>query len=225
MHKRYAIVKNKALEISRALILGGVIMDDVTMVRKKTLFLTRVSVLSVIAFLLMYLEIALPFFPEFLKIDISNVPVLIGTYAMGPWTGVIILLMKDILHLILKGATMGIGEFADFMIGSSFMLVAGYMYRYKRTLAGALTGMVLATVTMAIVGSLMNYYVLLPLYQKALGFPLKAIIGMGTKVNKHIVDLKSLVVLSILPFNILKGTVVSFITLVLYKKVSPILHD
>lgn len=200
-------------------------MDDATIVKKRTLLLTRVSALSVIAFLLMYLEISLPFFPDFLKIDISDVPVLIGTYAMGPWTGVIILLVKDILHLIFKGATMGIGEFADFVIGSSFMLVAGYVYKYRRTLSGALTGMILATLTMAIVGSLMNYYVLLPLYQAVLGFPLKAIIGMGAKVNKHIIDLRSLVVLSILPFNILKGVIVSFITILLYKRVSFILHD
>jgi len=200
-------------------------LEKVTAVRKKTLILTRVSVLSVIAFLLMYVEVALPFFPEFLKIDISNVPVLIGTFAMGPWIGVMIMLVKNLLHLVFKGATMGIGELADFIIGSSFMLTAGYVYKYRKSLSGALLGMVLGTVVMAVVGSLMNYFVLLPLYQIALGFPVKAVVAMGTKVNKHIVDLKSLVVLSILPFNLLKGSITSLITLLLYKRVSPILRS
>lgn len=200
-------------------------MEKITTVRKKTLILTRVSVLSVIAFLLMYVEMALPFFPEFLKIDISNVPVLIGTFAMGPWTGVMIMLVKNLLHLVFKGATMGIGELADFVVGSSFMLTAGYVYRYRRNLSGALLGMVLGTIVMGAVGSLMNYFILLPLYQAVLGFPLKAIVAMGTKVNKHIVDLRSLVVLSILPFNLLKGSITSLITLLLYKRVSPILRS
>lgn len=196
---------------------------DSSRINNKTHFITRVSMLSVIAFILMFFEIGIPIFPEFLKIDFSNVPVLIGTFAYGPVTGVAIELFKNLLHLVFKNQTAGIGELADFLVSSSFVLAAGYIYKYRKTLIGAIIGLTAGTLAMGIVGSVLNYYVFLPLYQVVLGLPMNTIIGMGTKINSNITDLRTLIVYSILPFNLFKGAVLSVITFLFYKKVSPIL--
>ena len=97
------------------------------------------------------------------------------------------------------------------------------IYRKKHTRNGALLGMVTGTVFMTIVGCFMNAYILLPAYAKAFGMPLDALVGMGTAVNKHITDIKTFVILAVGPFNLLKGTLVSLIVFLVYKKISPIL--
>jgi riboflavin transporter FmnP len=110
------------------------------------------------------------------------------------------------------------------LTGSLLVFPAAYIYQKKKTLKTAILGMAVGTVTMAVVMSAANYFILVPLYAKIFGIPLDAIIGMGTAVNPRIVDLKTLVVLSVLPFNVLKGIIVSVLTFLLYKKLSPMLH-
>ncbi|RKD32349.1 ECF transporter S component [Thermohalobacter berrensis] len=191
--------------------------------RINTRWLVNVSILSVIAFLIMYIEIPLWFAPSFLTIDLSDLPALIGAFALGPMAGVVIEFLKNILHAVIKGTTtVGVGELANFIVGSVFVYIAGYIYYKNKTFKNAIVGLMLGTLIMTLVASVANYFILIPFYAKLYGMPIKAIIGMASKVNKYVVDLKSLVLFAIVPFNIVKGIMVSAITVLLYKKVSPI---
>jgi riboflavin transporter FmnP len=184
----------------------------------------KVSMLSVVAFLLMFFEFATPVFPAFLKIDISDLPALIGTFALGPMAGIGIELLKNILHGIFVGGTAFIGEAANFIVGSVFVATAGICYSRNKNKKNALIGMALGTVLMTATAGIMNYYVLLPLYETVLHFPMDAVVAMGTMVNSNITDLNSFIIWAILPFNILKGVVIALIAIPVYKRVSPVIH-
>lgn len=185
--------------------------------------ITKISLLSAIAFVLMvFAEFPLPLFPSFLKIDLSDVPALIGGFAMGPTTGVIIEFIKNLLHFLFKSETGGVGNLANFVVGIGFVVPASVVYSVNKTKKGALIGMAVGTVTMTLLASLANYYVLIPLYAKV--YSMDAILNMMSQANKAIVDLKTYIVYAVIPFNVIKAVLVSIITLLIYKKVSPILH-
>jgi riboflavin transporter FmnP len=188
--------------------------------------MVKISLLSVMAFLLMFLEIPLPFFPEFLKIDISDLPALLGAFAMGPIAGVIIELLKNILHIVLKGtSSVFVGELANFLVGSIFVLVSGYIYKIKKTKKTAVVSLAVGVVAFSVGATILNYFVFLPLYAVAFKMPIEAFVGMGAAVNSNINSLLDFVVLSILPFNLLKGIVVSIVTIPVYKSVSAYLQS
>lgn len=192
------------------------------MEKTKTQVIVKVGFLSAVAFILMYLEFQVPLFPGFLKLDFSDIPSLLAAFALGPVYGIIVELIKNILHIPISQSG-GIGEVANFIVGSLFVYTAGLIYQSNKTRKNAVIGMIIATLVMAFAGSLLNYYVFLPLYQKVMGWPINAIVGMGKAVNKHIVDVKTLISYGIFPFNIFKGLVLSVITLIIYKRISPIL--
>ena len=125
-----------------------------------------IAMLGAIAFILMYLEIPLPFIaPAFYEMDFSAVPVLIGAFAMGPGAGVAIEFLKILLHTLLRGtSTAYVGEIANFVVGCALVVPAGLLYRRKKTRGHALAGMALGTLLMVTAGSLINAYVLLPWY-------------------------------------------------------------
>lgn len=183
--------------------------------------MTKIAMLSVLAFVLMQLELMLPIFPSFLKIDVSDLPALVGAFAMGPFAGVAIEAVKNLLHLF-QTTTGGVGELANFLIGSALVVPAAWIYTKHKTKKSAFIGLMLGTVFMAITGSLMNYFVLIPFYTAFM--PIDAIIGLGTAVNPAIDSLWTLIVFGIFPFNVFKGIVVSLLTLLIYKRISPILH-
>jgi riboflavin transporter FmnP len=192
----------------------------------KTNLLVKVAVLSVIAFILQYFDFAIPFlFPAFLKVDLSDVPAMVGGFALGPAAGVMIQLIKNILHAMFAGKTGMVGEAANFLSGAVMVWIAAAIYQYKKDRVGALVGMAMGTIAMTLVMAFANYYLFIPLYEKVLGFPMSAIISMSSQANAGIVDLKSLVILGITPFNIIKGVMTAAITLLLYKKLSPIIHQ
>jgi riboflavin transporter len=186
--------------------------------------MVKVSILSVFAFLLMYFEIPLPIFPNFLQLDISDLPALIGAFALGPIPGVIIELLKNILHGIFKGGTAFIGEFANFVVGSVMVYTAGVIYQRNRSKKTAIGGLLLGTIAMSVVAVIINLFIVLPLYEKVLNFPVKAVVGLAGKVNPKITDLNSFLVWAIVPFNLLKGVFVSVLTMAVYKSISPIIH-
>jgi riboflavin transporter FmnP len=186
--------------------------------------MVKVSILSVFAFLLMYFEIPLPIFPNFLQLDISDLPALIGAFALGPVQGVLIELMKNILHGIFKGGTAFIGEFANFAVGSIMVYTAGAVYQRNRTKKTAIVGLILGTIFMSVVAVIINLFIVLPLYEKVLNFPVKAVVGLAGKVNPKITDMNSFLVWAIVPFNLLKGVFVSILTMAVYKSVSPVIH-
>ncbi|NLW01364.1 MAG: ECF transporter S component [Clostridiales bacterium] len=185
--------------------------------------ITKIALLSAIAYVLMaFAEFPLPLFPAFLKFDISDLPALIGSFAMGPAAGVIIEFVKNLVHFLSRSETGGIGNLANFVVGVSFVFPAGIIYSMNRTKKGALIGMMVGTIAMAILASLANYYVLIPMYARL--FSMDAVLNMMSKGNKAIVDLKTYILYAVIPFNILKAVVISLITMLIYKKVSPILH-
>jgi len=186
--------------------------------------IAQIGMLSAIATILMLFEIPLPFAPSFYEMDLSEVPVLIGCFAMGPGAGALIELMKVLLNLIINGTvTAGVGEFANFLIGCSFCVPAGILYKKLRTRKGAIVGMVSGTLFMTIAGCFINAYILLPTYAKAFSMPIDGLISMGTAVNSNITNLFTFVMFAVAPFNLLKGVIVSIVVLLIYKKIRPIL--
>jgi riboflavin transporter FmnP len=193
------------------------------MEKSKTTFITRVAILSAAAFALNYIEFPVPFFPAFLQLDFSDIPALIGTFALGPSAGIIVELIKNILHLIFKwNIGSPVGELANFIVGIALVGTAGFIYKNKKTKQNAVKCMVIGIIVMAVAGGIMNYFVLLPFYTRFM--PIEAIIEMGAAVNDRITTLKDIVIYAIIPFNIFKGIIISVITALLYKKLSPVIH-
>ena len=189
-----------------------------------TRMLTQIGMLGAIAVVLMLFEIPLPFAPSFYEIDFSEVPVLIGCFSMGPLAAAFIELVKVILNLVINGTnTAGVGEIANFIIGCSFCVPAGIIYKRKKTKKGAIVGMVVGTLCMTILGCFVNAYILLPTYAAAFEMPIEKLVAMGTAVNENITSLFTFVMFAVAPFNLLKGVLVSIIVLCIYKKISPIL--
>ncbi len=182
--------------------------------------LALIGMFGAVAAVLMLLEIPLPVIaPPFYKLDFSEVPVLIGTFSLGPVAGILIELVKVLLKLVIKSSTTaGIGDLANFLVGCAFVVPAGIVYKKIRTRKGAVIGMILGVVTMMIVGSLLNGFVLLPAYAAAFG-GMDAIIAAGTAVHGSVTSVFTFVALCVAPFNLLKGLIVSVITFFLYKRI------
>ena len=186
--------------------------------------IVTIGMLGAIAVVLMLFEIPLPFAPPFYEIDFSEVPVLVGCFALGPVAGVLIEFVKILLNLIINGsATAGVGELANFCIGCSFCIPAGVIYQRKKTKKDAMIGLISGTLIMTFLGCFINAYIMLPTYAKAFKIPIEGLIKMGTKVNASITDLFTFVMFAVVPFNLLKGVLVSIIVILIYKKISPII--
>ncbi len=198
--------------------------------RKEKFFTARkmavIGMFSALSAVLMLFEIPMPFAPSFYKLDFSEIPVLIGSFAFGPATGVMIEFIKILLKLVMKGtSTAFIGELANFVVGCSFALPAAIIYEAKKTKKGAFIGCVVGTLCITAVGTSFNAIYLLPAFAKFYGMPLNVLIGMGEKVNHFVKsgDIVSFVVACVAPLNLIKGTAVSIFTLLVYKPLSPII--
>lgn len=189
-----------------------------------TRYITKVGILSAIAVILMFFEVPLPMMPSFLKLDASELPAILGSFLLGPIAGVGIELIKNLIHGA-NSQTMGIGEVANFLVGVSFILPASYLYQRYSSPKGAIIALGVGTISMMFSASLLNYFVLLPLYQAVLHFPLEQIISLGTVANPQIIDLKSFITMAIAPFNLIKGIVISIFTMMIYKKIFPVLCE
>ena len=190
-----------------------------------THYITYVAIFSCMAGVLMLLEIPLFFAPSFYKMDLSELPILICTFYLGPVAGVISELLKVLIKLMLKGTTTAfVGDFANFAVGCSFVLPASVLYHARPSRRSALLGLIAGTLVMTVFGSAFNAIYLLPKFAQLFGIPLNVIIGMGSAVNSAINSVSTLVLFAVVPFNLLKGLVVSLLTFLLYKRISPILH-
>lgn len=191
----------------------------------KTRKLVEIGMLGAIATVLMLFEFPIPFIaPPFYELDFSEVPVLVGAFALGPMAGAAIELVKILINLLINGtATAFVGEIGNYILGCSFIIPAALIYKKKKTKKTALLSMIVGTITMTVFGCFLNAYVLLPTYAAAFGMPIDAIVGMGSTINGNITNVMTFVILAVAPFNILKGIVVSAITLLIYKHISPIL--
>lgn len=184
--------------------------------------MVKISILAVISMILMIFDISTWFAPPFLKIDLGDLPALIGAFAMGPMAGVLIQLVKNILHLLVEGSmTGGVGEFSNFLVGSVFAYISGFIYHRNKTFKSAIIGLFAGVLAMTTVASLSNYFIVFPLYSKLI--PMDQIIEMSAAINSLVVDYKSMIIYAVVPFNLLKGTIVSAATILIYKRISPIL--
>jgi len=194
-------------------------------VSQKTKILVKTGLLVIIAIILQALEFPIPFFPPFLKVDFSDLPAIIGAFALGPFAGVSIEFIKNLMHFVLGlSSSAGVGEIANFLVGCAFILPAALIYKHHKSRKSALVGLLAGVVVMSLFAAAMNYYVMFPFYGKAFGLDMNAITGMFSAVNSLVVDTKTLIIFGVIPFNLIKGILVSIVTLLIYKRISPILH-
>lgn len=179
--------------------------------------LTVLAMFAAISTLLMYVEVPLPFLPPFLKLDISGVPILIAAFMFGPASAVTVTAAKDLVHL-LSTQTGGVGELADFLILSSFVIVAGLIYRHKKSKRNVYLAVGLGSLVMAITGVLANKFLLIPFFSKVM--PFEAIIGACNAINPAIDSLNTYLLFGAFPFNLIKAFIVSMLTFVIYKRLS-----
>ena len=193
--------------------------------RSKVRTLAQIAMLGAVATVLMLFEFPLPFIaPPFYEMDFSEVPVLVGAFAMGPVAGIAIEAIKILLNFVINGTiTAGVGELANFIFGCAFLLPAALIYRSNKTRKNAIIGMAVGTVVMTVAACIMNTLVLLPAYGAAFGMPVDAFVQMGTSINKAIDSLFTFAVLAVGPFNLIKGIAVSVVVLLIYKRIRVIL--
>ena len=183
--------------------------------------MTRCGILAAMAVILYYIEIPVV---AFYKLDLSTLPAILAGFAMGPLQGVAVVVIKNLVHM-LGTSTACVGEMADIIMSSCFIIPASLIYRRRKDRKSAVLSMAVGTVLMTIAGVLVNYFILIPAYQTLMNLPLEVIVGMGTTVWSYIDNTVKLVIFITAPFNILKGAVLSAVTYLLYKRVSPLLHQ
>lgn len=193
--------------------------------KSKVRTLAQIAMLGAVATVLMLFEFPIPFIaPPFYEMDFSEVPVLVGAFAMGPVAGIAIEAIKILLNFVINGTiTAGVGELANFIFGCAFLLPAALIYRSNKTRKNAIIGMAVGTVVMTVAACIMNALVLLPAYGAAFGMPVDAFVQMGTSINKAIDSLFTFAVLAVGPFNLIKGIAVSVVVLLIYKRIRVIL--
>lgn len=184
--------------------------------------MVKVGILAAMSFVLMFIQFPIPIAPPFMKVDLADVPALIGGFAMGPVYGVIIQLIKNLLNLS-KTSTAGVGELSNFIVGAAFVYVSATMYHKKKTKKTAIKAMIVGMLVMTALATLSNTFIIFPLYAKAMGQDLQAFVDMVGKTNGLVTSYPTLMLLSVAPFNIIKGTIEIIVTDLLYKRVSGIL--
>jgi len=192
--------------------------------RNRIKYIAKIAILSALAFVLMLFEMPLAFIaPPFYEMDFSDVIALIGSFALGPVAGVLIELLKNLLNILFTGSsTAYVGEFANFITGCAFVLPAAFVYQRNRTRKHALIGLIVSACSLALVGGLMNYFVMVPLYAE-LYMPMETILGMAASIFPSIDTLWEMILLCVVPFNLIKGVLCGVITFVLYKKLAVLL--
>lgn len=186
--------------------------------------IAQIGILATISYFLRFIELPLPIFPVFLKLDISDVPAVFGGLAMGPAAGFIILTIKNIMQIISGGSsTGGVGEIANLVIAGAYVVVVCMAYKKLRSKKGVIIGSIIGTIAMAITGAIIDYYVIFPLYAKIM-IPMEQIIQMGQIINPRVTDLYKFMIWLVIPFNIIKGVLTTIVILPLYEKMSKIIH-
>lgn len=188
----------------------------------KARYVSIVGICAAIATVLHMLDFPLLFLaPEFYKVDFSELPVLLCGFYLGPTATVACEGVKIILKLLFKGtSTAFVGDFANFVVGCSLVLPATVIYHAHKSKHSAIIGLVVGSLTMSIFGSAFNAIYLLPKFAQLYGIPLETIVGMGTKINGSIHNVTTFVMLCVAPLNLLKSSVVSVLTMLLYKRVA-----
>lgn len=185
----------------------------------KTTKITYTALFAALATVLMYFEFPIPFMPPFLKVDLSGAVVLIGAFIFGIGPAISMILIKDLLHLT-QTVTGGSGELADFLMLSALVIVSVMVYRFHKTRKAAAIGCVLGTTAMTVIATLANYFLIIPFYINAMGWNLQAIFDLCATVNPSISGMSTYLLIGVVPFNIIKGLILTVITMLAYKKLS-----
>ena len=183
--------------------------------------LAIIGVLSAVAYVLMFISVPIPIFPSFLRLDVSDVPAILGGLSMGPLAGFSIALIKNLLQI---GSTFtgGIGEIANALIAGSYVVIISYIYIKIHNKTGVIIGAILGSLGMIIVGCVLNYFIVTPIYGEVFG-GLDAKIAMGSSLNPKIHDLFTFVIWVYAPFNLLKSIIMTLCVLPLYKKMEKLI--
>ncbi len=179
------------------------------------------AIMGALGFILMMLEISVPLMPSFIKLDFSELPALITSFAFGPLFGVLVCLIKNLIHLFIS-QTAGIGELSNFLLGASFAFVAGFVYKKNKTRNGALMASVTGSLIMGLFSILVNYFLVYPLYEKLL-MPCEVILGLYKAILPNINSIFTALLVFNAPFTLVKGLIDAAICFLIYKKLSPIL--
>lgn len=179
------------------------------------------AILAAAASVLMFISFKLPFMPSFISLDFSELPALLASFTLGPMSGVAVCFVKNLINLT-QSMTGGVGELSNFIIGSAFVLPAGLIYRRHRTIDGAAVGSLLGAVLMAVLGLLSNYFIVYPIYTNIMS--MDAILGMYRAINPAIENLWQALVVFNLPFTFCKGLISAVVTLLIYRKLEPVIN-
>ena len=183
-------------------------------------YLTVTAMLSAVAYILMFLDFSVPFMPGFIKMDLSELPALIGAFAMGPMCGVIVCLVKNVLHLFIT-STGGVGELSNFILGVAFVLPAGPIYKHKKSRKNALIGSLFGAVMMAVFSIISNYFLVYPVYYNFM--PEDVVLAAYQAIVPSVKSILQCLVYFNMPFTLVKGLFSVVITFLVYKHISPIL--
>ncbi len=178
--------------------------------------MTVTAMLTAVAVALQYIEISIPIMPSFIKLDFSDLPELIGAFVCGPVHGVIVALLKNLIHLPVSQSAF-IGELSNFLMGAVFALVAGLIYQRKRTVANAAVAGVCGALAMALVGLPINYFVIYPLYYSVLGLPETTILDMYRLILPSIKNMIQALIIFNVPFTFVKGMISVLVSVVIHK--------
>ncbi len=179
-----------------------------------------VGMLAAVSFVLMFFDFSIPIMPSFIKMDISDLPALLGSFALGPVAGAATCLVKNLLHL-LRTSTGGVGELSNFILGCALVVPAGLIYSKFKTRRGGISGGVAGAVVMGAVSVVTNYFLVYPVYFNFM--PEEAIIAAYQAINPNVSDLFSALLWFNMPFTFVKGMLCVALSAVLYKPLSPII--
>ena len=186
----------------------------------KTRKLIGTAMLAAVSVVLMFLSFPVPLMPSFIKMDLAELPALIGAFAYGPLAGAAVCLVKNLISLM-KSSSGGVGTLCNFLLGVCFVVPAGLIYKYNRTRRGALIGALAGAAIMAVLSIFVNYYVVYPIYTAFM--PMEAIIGMYQAINPKVQTLWDALIWFNCPFTFIKGLISVAITFIIYKPLSPFL--
>ena len=189
--------------------------------QEKTRLIAGCGMLTAAAAVLQFIEISIPFIPSFIKLDFSDLPELIGAFAYGPVAGIIIALIKNIIHLAFSQSGY-IGELSNFILGATFAGVAGIIYKGNKTMKGALVGGVVGAVCMALLSFPSNLYIVYPFYYNFM--PKEAVLSAYQLIVPSMKSIEQSLLVFNLPFTLIKGIFCVVISMLIYKPLSPLLH-
>ena len=193
--------------------------------------LTVTAILAAVATVLMFFNIPIPLMPSFIKLDFSELPALLASFALGPVSGATVCLVKNVVNLFIDGfETAGVGELSNFLLGCAFVVPAGVIYKKWKTKKGAMVASLVGALAMALLSVATNFYITYPAYVNLMGLPLEAILGMYDVINPAVgteptnQNLLQALLMFNMPFTFFKGMLSVFITFIIYKPLAPVIH-